>query len=87
MFVRELSLANVRDIVKMVRWNDKYNIKFMQLSSGMCPFASHAMHGYKLESFASGPLAEAGKVIAELGHRVITHPGQVCFPCCFCLSG
>lgn len=82
MFVQELGLANVRDIVKMVRWNDKYGIKFMQLSSGMCPFASHAMHGYKLESFASAALAEAGKVIAELGHRVTTRPGQVCFASC-----
>jgi UV DNA damage endonuclease len=42
----------------------------------MFPFASHEEYGYKLAPFASEALAEAGKVIAELGHRVTTHPGQ-----------
>jgi UV DNA damage endonuclease len=60
----------------MFRWNDKYGIKFMRLSSEMFPFASHAEYGYKLAPFASEALAEAGKVVAELGHRVSTHPGQ-----------
>lgn len=60
----------------MVRWNDKYGIKFLRLSSEMFPFASHDDYGYKLAPFAADTLAEAGKVIAELGHRVTTHPGQ-----------
>ena len=75
-YLESICLANVRDIVKMVRWNDKYGIKFMRLSSEMFPFASHEEYGYKLAPFASEALAEAGKVIAELGHRVTTHPGQ-----------
>jgi UV DNA damage endonuclease len=75
-YVEELGLANARDIIKMVRWNDKYGIKFMRLSSEMFPFASHEEYGYKLEPFAANTLAEVGKVIAELGHRVTTHPGQ-----------
>jgi UV DNA damage endonuclease len=60
----------------MFRWNDKYGIKFMRLSSEMFPFASHAEYGYKLAPFAREALAEVGKVVAELGHRVSTHPGQ-----------
>ena len=44
----------------MVRWNDKYGIKFMRLSSEMFPFASHEEYGYKLAPFASEVLAEAG---------------------------
>lgn len=75
-YVQELGLANARDIPKMVRWNHKYGIKFMRLSSEMFPFASHEEHGYKLAPFASEALAEAGRVVAELGHRVTTHPGQ-----------
>ncbi|KAH7122330.1 UV-endonuclease UvdE-domain-containing protein [Dendryphion nanum] len=75
-YVEELGLANARDVIKMVRWNDKYGIKFMRLSSEMFPFASHDVYGYKLAPFAADTLAEAGKVIAELGHRVTTHPGQ-----------
>lgn len=76
-YVEELCLANVRDLPKMLRWNDKYGIKFMRLSSEMFPFASHAEYGYKLAPFASEALAEVGRVVAELGHRVSTHPGQV----------
>ncbi|KAI9684874.1 MAG: UV-damage endonuclease [Bathelium mastoideum] len=75
-YVENICLANARDIIKMVRWNDKYGIKFMRLSSEMFPFASHEEYGYKLAPFASETLAEAGKIIAELGHRVTTHPGQ-----------
>ncbi|KAK1829130.1 UV-endonuclease UvdE-domain-containing protein [Podospora conica] len=75
-FVQNLGLANARDIVKMLMWNDKYGIKFLRLSSEMFPFASHLEHGYKLAPFASEVLAEAGKVAARLGHRLTTHPGQ-----------
>jgi len=69
-------VANASDIVKMLRWNDKYGIKFMRLSSEMFPFASHLEYGYKLAPFASEVLAAAGQVSAELGHRLSTHPGQ-----------
>ncbi|KAF2663103.1 UV-endonuclease UvdE [Microthyrium microscopicum] len=75
-WVENLGLANARDIIKMVRWNDRYGIKFMRLSSEMFPFASHAEYGYKLAPFAADTLREAGQVIAKLGHRVTTHPGQ-----------
>ncbi|AEO55798.1 hypothetical protein MYCTH_2057317 [Thermothelomyces thermophilus ATCC 42464] len=74
--VQDLGLANARDIVRMLRWNGKHGIKFMRLSSEMFPFASHREHGYKLAPFASEVLAEAGRVAAELGHRLTTHPGQ-----------
>lgn len=74
--MEELCLANVRDIPKMLRWNDKYGIKFMRLSSEMFPFASHTEYGYKLAPFASEALAEAGRVSTGLGHRLSTHPGQ-----------
>lgn len=42
----------------------------------MFPFASHPEYGYKLAPFAAEALGEAGKVAAELGHRLTTHPGQ-----------
>lgn len=75
-YLEAVCLANVKDISKMVRWNEKYHIRFMRLSSEMFPFASHAEYGYKLAPFASEALAGAGKVIAEFNHRVTTHPGQ-----------
>ncbi|RMZ85634.1 hypothetical protein DV737_g587, partial [Chaetothyriales sp. CBS 132003] len=75
-WVESLALANARDISKMIRWNDRYGIKFLRLSSEMFPFASHPIYGYKLAPFASETLAEAGRTAAELGHRLTTHPGQ-----------
>ncbi|KAL9100656.1 MAG: hypothetical protein Q9163_003983 [Psora crenata] len=75
-FVESLGKANARDIVKMLRWNDRYGIKFLRLSSEMFPFASHPEYGYKLAPFVSEELAEAGRVAAKLGHRLTTHPGQ-----------
>ena len=75
-YVEALGVANARDIVKMLRWNDKYGIKFLRLSSEMFPFASHDVYGYKLAPFASEVLKEAGRVAGELGHRLTTHPGQ-----------
>lgn len=79
--MQSLGLANARDIVKILRWNERYGIKFMRLSSEMFPFASHVEHGYRLEPFASDVLAEAGRVAAELGHRLTVHPGQVRYLC------
>jgi UV DNA damage endonuclease len=75
-WVEGLGITNARDITKMVRWNERFGIRFMRLSSEMFPFASHPEYGYKLAPFASEVLAEAGQVIADLGHRVTTHPGQ-----------
>ncbi|RHZ58242.1 uncharacterized protein CDV56_106554 [Aspergillus thermomutatus] len=75
-YVESLGLVNARDLIKLLRWNDKYGIKFMRLSSEMFPFASHKEYGYKLAPFASDVLAEVGRVVAELGHRVSVHPGQ-----------
>jgi UV DNA damage endonuclease len=75
-YVEELGVANAKDVAKMLRWNDKYGIKFMRLSSEMFPFASHLEYGYTLAPFASEALAEVGKVATKLGHRLSTHPGQ-----------
>lgn len=75
--MQALGLANARDVGKILRWNDRFGIKFMRLSSEMFPFASHLEYGYKLAPFASEVLADAGRVAADLGHRVTVHPGQV----------
>lgn len=63
----------------MIRWNEKYGIKFLRVSSAMFPFASHAKYGYGLD-FAAGPLREAGRLAMKFRHRLTTHPGQVGSP-------
>lgn len=76
-YVESIGLANAKDCVKMIRWNAKYGIRFMRLSSEMFPFASHEEYGYTLKEFAKETLGEVGKVAAEVGCRLTTHPGQV----------
>jgi UV DNA damage endonuclease len=75
-YVQDLGLANARDIATMLRWNERFGIRFLRLSSEMFPFASHEVHGYRLAPFAADVLAEAGRVAAQLGHRLSVHPGQ-----------
>ncbi|KAL2891052.1 UV-damage endonuclease [Ceratocystis lukuohia] len=75
-YVEAIGLANARDIIPILRWNDRFGIKFMRLSSDMFPFASHKEYGYPLTPFAADVLGEVGRTVAELGHRVTTHPGQ-----------
>ncbi|EFX01524.1 uv-endonuclease uve-1 [Grosmannia clavigera kw1407] len=75
-YVEALGLANARDLAAMLRWNERFGIRFLRLSSDMFPFASHGEHGYALAPFAAETLAAAGCVAAKYGHRLTTHPGQ-----------
>lgn len=74
-FAKNLGLENVRDLKKMILWNEENDIRFMRLSSEMFPFASHKEWGYDLE-YAKEALKEAGDLAKRLGHRLTTHPGQ-----------
>ncbi|EEQ27576.1 UV-endonuclease UVE-1 [Microsporum canis CBS 113480] len=77
-FVQQLGLANTRDLVTLTRWNTRYKIHFMRISSEMFPFASHSEYGYmyKLSPLASEALAEVGCVAVERNHHLTVYPGQ-----------
>ncbi|KAG9046872.1 hypothetical protein FS837_003487 [Tulasnella sp. UAMH 9824] len=74
-FVYELGLQNIRDLLKLIEWNEKNKIRFMRMSSEIFPFASHAIYGYDL-SFADKELKEAGELAKKYKHRLTMHPGQ-----------
>lgn len=74
-YVQSLGLSNARDLATLIHWNERYNIRFLRVSSDMFPFASHAVYGYDL-GFAVESLREAGRVAMKGGHRLSTHPGQ-----------
>ncbi|KAH0605384.1 uncharacterized protein H6S33_004606 [Morchella sextelata] len=74
-YVESLGLANACDLPKMIRWNERYGIRFLRISSEMFPFASHPVYGYSLD-FAAEALREAGALAMRYGHRLTTHPGQ-----------
>ncbi|KAF3913668.1 hypothetical protein AA313_de0200130 [Arthrobotrys entomopaga] len=74
-YLKSLGFANATDLSTLIRWNQKYNIKFLRISSEMFPFASHAEYAYDL-AHAAEPLKEAGRLAMEYGHRLTMHPGQ-----------
>jgi len=75
---KELALQNVRDISKLIEWNEANNIKCLRLSSDMFPhFTDPETEPYTLD-FAKAELKKAGKLANKYGHRIVMHPSQFC---------
>nr|CAG8472065.1 2931_t:CDS:10 [Entrophospora candida] len=74
-YVKQLGIQNVTDLCTLVKWNEENNIKFMRISSGIFPFASHEEYGYSLD-YAAKELRIVGDFAKKNGHRLTTHPGQ-----------
>ncbi|EIN11289.1 UV-endonuclease UvdE [Punctularia strigosozonata HHB-11173 SS5] len=74
-WVKELGRQNVRDLLKLIEWNEANRIRFMRMSSEMFPFASHPIYGYSLE-YCADDLKAVGDLAKKYGHRLTTHPGQ-----------
>lgn len=73
---KQLALANVKDIIPILEWNHKHNIRHLRLSSDMFPhYTDTETEPYDMQ-FAYEALAEAGKTANRLGHRITMHPGQ-----------
>lgn len=74
----DLLLANARDLLTILRWNEANGIRLFRLSSEIAPFMTHAEVGYSLDDLdpsVSEALAECGRFVAEHGHRLSSHPG------------
>ena len=75
-YASELVLANVRDLKKIIQWNEDHNIKFYRMSSEMFPWASE----YNIEDLPDFEkiariMGEAGDLANKYGQRLTTHPG------------
>tara|TARA_Y100001970_G_scaffold237459_1_gene297962 strand:- start:332 stop:1168 length:837 start_codon:yes stop_codon:yes gene_type:complete len=75
-YASELALANVRDLKKIIQWNEDHNIKFYRMSSEMFPWASE----YNIEDLPDFEkiariMGEAGDLANKYGQRLTTHPG------------
>jgi len=71
-----LALKNVQDLIKIVQWNDRHNIKFFRMSSSMFPWMSE----YELTDLPNWNLIEKNlKLVGDLsikyGQRITNHPG------------
>jgi UV DNA damage endonuclease len=75
-YASELTLANCKDLLTILKWNKENNIQFYRMSSNLIPWASEyqltELPDYELISEA---LYQAGLYAAENNIRITSHPG------------
>ena len=72
----DLALQNARDLVEIIKWNDKNGFKLFRMSSDLTPWASE----FKLSEMPdytqfSNVLKGAGTLANSYGQRITSHPG------------
>jgi len=75
-YASQLALANVRDLIEIVKWNEKKGIKLYRMSSDMFPWMSE----YELKDLPdynkiSTLLKGVGNLANKYGQRLTFHPG------------
>lgn len=75
-YASELALLNVKDLVKIINWNNRNGIKLFRMSSDIFPWMSE----YELSDLPdydkiSNVLKGAGKIAMDNGQRLTFHPG------------
>lgn len=75
-YASELALQNVKDLVKIINWNNRQGIKLFRISSDMFPWMSE----YNLTDLPdydkiANVLSGAGKIAMDNGQRLTFHPG------------
>lgn len=75
-YVSELSLQNVRDLIEVIKWNEKNGIKLYRMSSDMFPWSSEYNFNdlpdiTKIKNLMLG----LGNLVKQYGHRLSFHPG------------
>lgn len=75
-YVSELTLANAKDIIRILEWNRMNGIKLFRLSSAIIPWGDHLdltqLKDYKEIKFE---LKKAGDFAKFWGMRITSHPG------------
>lgn len=74
--LKEKILENLRDILKMMDWNEMNGIKVFRLSSGIFPHKSNQKATDYTYDFAIGLLKQIGIKSKEYNQRLTFHPGQ-----------
>jgi UV DNA damage endonuclease len=81
--IQSRAIQNLKDIIKMIEWNEDHHIKVFRFSSEIFPHLSNQILGellgieipYNIE-FARPLLQEIGALAKKYGHRITFHPGQ-----------
>lgn len=73
---KERALQNVKDISKLINWNNDNGIRCLRLSSDIFPhFTDKQTEKYDID-FAREDLLKAGTLAKKFSHRILMHPGQ-----------
>ncbi len=73
---KNLALRNIKDLIKMIEWNQNEGITLFRISSDIFPrFTDVDVSGYTID-FARPLLKEVGDLIKKYNHRILMHPGQ-----------
>ncbi len=75
-YAGELSLLNVKDLYKILKWNVKHGITFFRVSSDIFPWSSN-YNLYDLPQFKEikDVLSVIGKYVKKYKIRLTSHPG------------
>ena len=75
-YAAELAENNIRDMIEIIKWNERKGIKMYRMSSNMFPWMSEYelkdLPNYKKVSML---LLGAGQLAKNYGHRLTFHPG------------
>ncbi len=75
--LKQLVDDNLRDLMTILEWNDKNDIRLFRMSSQLFPFASHEKWGYSIEPWQE-QLKKIGEYARDKKIRITFHPGQYC---------
>jgi UV DNA damage endonuclease len=75
--VSKLALANVKDLFKVIQWNEENGFKFYRVSSGLFPW----MTEYEFDDLPDWPeikevLLQIGDYVTQVGQRLEFHPSH-----------
>lgn len=78
-YASELALQNVRDLLRIVKWNHEHGVKLYRMSSDIFPWMSE----YELKDLPDyerikNILSGTGKLAKAYGQRITFHPGHFC---------
>lgn len=75
--LRRIALENLENTVRLLRYNQAYQVQMYRFSSQLVPLATHEeTAGWNYCEDLGEALRRVGEVVRETGIRVSTHPGQ-----------
>ena len=75
-FLQDKIIENLKDLIKMIEWNEKNGIRVMRISSELFPHKSNPRAPDYDFDFAIDLLKDIGTLAKKYGHRLTFHPGQ-----------